>query len=214
MTLVPLRQSDVATPHVVMDEFLCSEASTLLLDKIIAAKPLFVPTTIVVGENERINSSVRSSMHLPNLADLDISPLLDAVRSNFVEICQSVGVQPFPLHRLEASVVAHGDGDFYARHTDVRHGGATDIRMISCIYYLHRQPAVFSGGELALHSVFANGPTAKIAARHNRLVAFPSFYPHEVLPIGSTGRFEESRFSVNCWLRRLVRPKATSGEKA
>jgi Rps23 Pro-64 3,4-dihydroxylase Tpa1-like proline 4-hydroxylase len=41
---------------------------------------------------------------------------------------------------------------------------------------------------------------ADIEPGQNRLVAFPSWAPHEVMPISCPSRrFIDSRFAVNCW---------------
>jgi SM-20-related protein len=49
------------------------------------------------------------------------------------------------------------------------------------------------------------GPLVAVAVEpeHNRLVAFPAFVPHEVVPISCPGNaFADRRFSINCWLHR------------
>ena len=74
--------------------------------------------------------------------------------------------------------------------------------MVSAVYYFHRQPRGFSGGQLAIYPIDA-GDAATIEPMHDRLVVFPSFAPHEVLPVTVPGNaFADARFSINCWLRR------------
>jgi Rps23 Pro-64 3,4-dihydroxylase Tpa1-like proline 4-hydroxylase len=44
---------------------------------------------------------------------------------------------------------------------------------------------------------------ADIAPEPNSLVLFPSWAPHEVLLVRCpSGRFEDSRFAINCWIYR------------
>lgn len=92
-----------------------------------------------------------------------------------------------------------------ARHVDTfidpMQGDVRGVRVVSAVYYLHHQPKGFIGGELALYPFRGDGPPELIEPRHNRLVAFPSIAPHEVLPV-QTGAAEAARFSINYWLRR------------
>jgi Rps23 Pro-64 3,4-dihydroxylase Tpa1-like proline 4-hydroxylase len=43
--------------------------------------------------------------------------------------------------------------------------------------------------------------------RNNRLIAFPSFVPHEVRRVACpSGEFADSRFAINVWLSRARQP--------
>jgi Rps23 Pro-64 3,4-dihydroxylase Tpa1-like proline 4-hydroxylase len=47
------------------------------------------------------------------------------------------------------------------------------------------------------------GAFVDIEPTNDTLVFFPSWFPHEVLPVACpSGRFEDSRFAINCWVRR------------
>ena len=73
---------------------------------------------------------------------------------------------------------------------------------MSAVYYFHVQPLGFSGGELVIHP-FGLSEASVIEPRDNRLVVFPSFALHEVLPVVCPNDgFASARFSINCWLRR------------
>ena len=65
-------------------------------------------------------------------------------------------LNPLPLNSLECQVTAHGDGDFFATHTD---NSPADIayRRISYVYYFHREPKQFSGGHLCLYNTRIQG---------------------------------------------------------
>jgi Rps23 Pro-64 3,4-dihydroxylase Tpa1-like proline 4-hydroxylase len=48
-----------------------------------------------------------------------------------------------------------------------------------------------------------SGAFVDIEPANDTLVFFPSWYPHEVLPVSCpSGRFEDSRFAINCWVHR------------
>jgi SM-20-related protein len=202
-----------ATPHLVIDDFLPAAEAQTLLDSIIRGAERFTPAMIRRSGDDQLIPDIRSSLRLPGRIGVELEPFREAVLAAFDKICKGTGVSPFPVYRTECSIVSHGDGDYYRTHIDTRTGDeepggqqAGDYRLISCVYYLNRVPARFSGGELSLHSL-RGGESTNIAPRHNRLVAFPSFIPHEVLPIACPeGTFADSRFSINCWLRRERAP--------
>ena len=76
----------------------------------------------------------------------------------------------------------------------------------SAVYYFHRSPKSFSGGALRLYSFEASeerGTFVDIEPTNDTLVFFPSWFPHEVRPVVCpSGRFEDSRFAINCWVHR------------
>ena len=124
----------------------------------------------------------------------------------------------FPLAAFESQLTAAKDGYYFKTHTDE----ATDIpRVLTCIYYLHRQPRGFAGGELRLYDRVetAGARTAAetftvIEPLANRLVAFPSDELHEALPVRCpSGAFADSRFAVTMWFHRgtAVDSRATFG---
>lgn len=213
MTQLRSPQQRAGVPHLVIDDFLSASAADGLLAAVIAAEPQFAPTSIVDVSGTVVDTQRRASLHLADQSGVDLAGLIAAIVDRAGDICQAIGVPGFAIHKCERSVVAHGDGDFYTRHIDTYNAQKGHVRVVSCVYYLHQRPAAFSGGELALYSVLGHPDAVRIAPRHNRLVAFPSFFPHEVLPIASTGRFPDSRFSVNCWLRRSVGQSHAGGEQ-
>jgi Rps23 Pro-64 3,4-dihydroxylase Tpa1-like proline 4-hydroxylase len=200
----------------VLDDFLPQQAAETMLAQILAAEPAFTPSEIGRGATSRVNSDYRSSLRLPGRVGVDLTSLVDAIGARLDAVCTGAGVRTFPVAHHELSIVAHRDGDFYKPHIDTR-TGATDgrsIRVVSCVYYLHRPQRGFSGGELAIHPIMGGGEPILIEPRHNRLAIFPSFIPHEVLPTRSSGSFADSRFSVNCWLHQARRPGPVTGDCA
>jgi SM-20-related protein len=195
-----------AAPHLIIDDFLPDGGASALLAEMIAAGPGFAPS-LLAGSAIR-NDAVRSSRRLPGRIGVDLDPFRAAIHARFDALCTATGVAAFPVYHTECSIVAHGDGDFYRTHIDTRtdRDGADPghYRVLSCVYYLHQAPRKFLGGELVIYNpVGGAGTEIAIEPRHNRLVAFPAFIPHEVLAISCPGgEFADSRFSVNCWLHR------------
>jgi len=130
-----------------------------------------------------------------------------AITRRFDELCMVTGVLPFEIARIETQVCAQRPGSFFSKHIDTDigdvRGSMTTDRLISSVYYFPREPLAFTGGELVLYDFTGKVPSARIAPRRNRLVAFPSFACHEVSPVESeSDRPDDARWSVNCWLHR------------
>lgn len=129
-----------------------------------------------------------------------------ALQSAFPEICIATGVAQFDLAEIEIRLAAHCDGDFFSPHRDSFTGNDREQtrgdRLITAVYYFHQTPRAFQGGDLHIHPFDKSAP-AIIEPRDNRLIAFPSFMLHEVLPVTvPSGDFADSRFSVSCWFDR------------
>lgn len=189
----------------IIDGFLGSDAAARLLGQIVAAGDGFTASK-VRGSDQKI----RSSMRLPGRTGVDLEGFTSAITDRFTELATAIGMQTFEIYHAERSIVAHRDGDHYGTHIDTRTQAADSapqsVRVISCVYYLHHTPRKFSGGELRVHRLGASPESASnniIEPLHDRLAVFPSFVPHEVLPVTlPSDRFEDSRLSINCWLHR------------
>jgi SM-20-related protein len=197
-----------AAPHLVIDDFLGGAAADDLLAQIVANEANFAPSTYRKSEAPTEDAAFRSSLRLPGRVGVDLDPFKDAIHAHFAELCAATGMAQFPIYHTECSVIAHRDGDLYKRHIDTRTGDpggqGKHVRMLSCVYYLNQRPQTFSGGELVLYSPGVAKPVT-IAPQHDRLAVFPAFIPHEVLPIVCpSSDFADSRFSINCWLHRVV----------
>jgi SM-20-related protein len=161
----------------------------------------FVETT-TFGSVEKQDRSIRRSLVLTGSLGVLRHRFEQHMIELFPRMCHDCGMSPFPIAGLEIEFVIHRDGHFYKPHLDIRFGEGVDkaetARTLSAVFYVHRRPAGFSGGQLRLFSL--DGTDEVIEAQHNRLVAFPSILLHEVMPIKVAGNaWEDARFSVNCW---------------
>lgn len=125
------------------------------------------------------------------------------VREIASQISKATGM-PFPQeHKFETEASYYGDGAFFANHIDTITGKQDNHRVISAIYYYSRVPKAFGGGELTLYSIDKSA-SITVEPEDNSMVFFPSFFPHEVLPVSvSSGLFADGRFSINCWVQRI-----------
>jgi len=88
---------------------------------------------------------------------------------------------------------------FFTEHCDtVVDGRKLAVgRLISAVYYFHRLPKSLSGGVLRIYPLTGRAKSdafVEVEPSNDTLVFFPSWFPHEVLPVSCpTGQFEDSR---------------------
>jgi len=139
------------------------------------------------------------------------APMGERILALVPGLVAELGMVPFEIERLEIEMVAYPDGGFIDRHFDTATRGTRHPhdRVVSVVYYFHREPKPYRGGELRLlpRVPLPGGPShVDIVPEQNSLVAFPSWAIHEVLPVSSpSGRFEDSRFAINFWVLRARR---------
>ena len=80
------------------------------------------------------------------------------------------------------------------------------IRVLSGVYYYNAEPKAFSGGALRLYAIgdADKAPYVDIEPAGNSLLVFPSWAPHEVMPVSCPSkRFADSRFTVTCMVNTV-----------
>ncbi|MFA6115590.1 MAG: 2OG-Fe(II) oxygenase [Sphingomonas sp.] len=196
-------------PVFIRHDFLDEATADGLLDYALAHREAFQSTRIGIKDRAREDPQNRISVASRDLGPF--RPLLnDMVAAGVPEMLTALAMTPISIAKIELEVVAHGDGAFYSRHIDLNpHRQAATIRALSGVYYFHARPRAFSGGALRLYPS-ATGATDKfinVDPAHNSLAVFPSWVVHEVMPVRCpSNRFEDSRFSVNCWVHVLRKP--------
>jgi len=116
------------------------------------------------------------------------------------EVCRGLGLEPFAIQEIELGMTAHNDGDYYLWHQDT-YNQEVRPRVISFVYYFHKLPKPYSGGELAIYP--KNLSPEVIVPQNNMMVFFRSGDLHEVRKIVNPGAaFENCRFSVHGFIRR------------
>ena len=198
---------DAPSPHLVMRGFMPVEEHQAVLDWALANQASFAPSRV---GNGKLRAEFRSSI----TAKATDYPWKPAFRQRMLgavpELARGLGMAPFEVERIQLSLIAYNDGDFYREHVDTEpsrdRGDAERAgdRVLSAVYYFHREPKAYSGGALRLHAFNpASDRFEDVAPEQNSLVAFASFARHEVRPvICPSRRFEDSRFAINCWVRR------------
>jgi SM-20-related protein len=120
-----------------------------------------------------------------------------------------LGMNEFSIAHAETQITASNDGDFFAAHSDDS-DAAIASRHLTFVYFFHREPRQFQGGELQLHDSrrvgerqIKSGSHQSISPRQNQIVFFPCSVLHEITPVKcSSGAFADSRFTLNGWLHK------------
>jgi SM-20-related protein len=198
---------DGPSPHLLLRRFLPTGEHRVILDWVLANRECFVPSLVGSG---KLRADFRSSATAITTDHPWKEAFRQRVRDAVPELARGLGVAAFEVEQIQLSLIAYNDGDFYREHVDTEpsrdRGDVERVgdRVLSAVYYFHREPRAYSGGALRLHAFNpASDRFADVAPEQNSLIAFASFARHEVRPvICPSRRFEDSRFAINCWVRR------------
>jgi len=114
---------------------------------------------------------------------------------------RTLGIAPFAVGNVELQLTSHHDGEYYHWHVD-NGTRETQARQLTFVYYFHRVPRPFSGGELVIYPGTQEAPFS-LEPENDTLVLFDAGTKHEVRPVRCpSGRFEDGRFTLNGWVRR------------
>lgn len=138
-----------------------------------------------------------------------IQTLLNRVKACLPRVLPKLGAPPFTVAGDEAQITASNHGDFFRWHSD---NGQAEIasREITFVYFFHREPKRFQGGELRIYDsqrregvYVPSGDYRAVVPRQNQIVFFRSSLAHEITPVECpSGEFGDSRFTVNGWFHR------------
>ncbi|HXM69365.1 MAG TPA: 2OG-Fe(II) oxygenase, partial [Candidatus Acidoferrum sp.] len=138
------------------------------------------------------------------------SLIFDRIRGALPRVLDQLGMDEFPIRHVEAQITASNDEDFFGAHSDDSQE-AIASRRVTFVYFFHREPRQFAGGELRLHdtkttddgSTHQTGNYQSIVPQQNQIVFFPCSVLHEITPVECPARgFADSRFTLNGWLHQ------------
>ncbi|HET9630413.1 MAG TPA: 2OG-Fe(II) oxygenase, partial [Novosphingobium sp.] len=177
-----------------------------LLDWAVTGQGRFVASQVQGADGLVHNAGVRQSWRCDEGLGRLKAEFRASIDAAFDQLREQLGIPPFAVFRTELELAAHRDGSFYKPHVDTHFGvgraSTEGDRMLTLVYYFHRQPRGFSGGEIALYPYNREARTL-IEPFDNRLVAFPAHTLHEVCPVMVPGdAWEDARFAINCWFNR------------
>jgi Rps23 Pro-64 3,4-dihydroxylase Tpa1-like proline 4-hydroxylase len=179
-----------------------------LLDHVISQEDDFKPATVIQATSPSpvINEKVRRAKTLDKLAEFE-AKFTERIKEQLEPVLKKLGHKAFPLGRIEMQVTASNDGDYFRLHQD---SDPKSTREISFVYFFHREPRRFSGGELRIYEtrliddrLIPADRSHTLSPRQDTIVFFPSLNEHEVLPVRVPSHaFGDSRFTVNGWIHR------------
>jgi predicted 2-oxoglutarate/Fe(II)-dependent dioxygenase YbiX len=202
---------EVPPPHVLIPDFMTEAEIEQVLAFAMAHAGAFQNSGVHDAPNQGFappSYRIRSSRVLDGPANGAMAAMvMPKLLELMPKLWSQLRVDPLPLGSLECQVTVHGEGDFFAVHTD---NGTPEIahRRISYVYYFHREPKQFSGGHLRLYDTLFQGGYGKLGRRaadidppRNGLIIFPTFIYHEVTPIRCVSTaFIDQRLTLNGWL--------------
>lgn len=161
----------------------------------------FKTSSVGIGE---IRETTRRSMLIGGKKFESLRQLfLERIEPTLSQAFDWFGIVPPIKKNYTVQMTTHSDGDFYRTHKDT---GPNHPRVLSYIYYFHKQPKAFTGGELQLFDTDTKNDCASttfttIEPAHNSLIVFPSEYYHQVCTVNlpSANRLL-ARHTLNGWL--------------
>jgi len=197
------------TPIAVFDEFLVAAEFRALLDFTMSRRAEFVATE-VIGANgkSRPDHRQRRSCVLFELGSFH-QMFVERLMTFLPQVVARLGLPWFQVSHVEAQLTMTNNGDYFRAHTDSGTGPVSK-RMLTFVYFFHREPRGFTGGELRIYATSRGSDCATAPARcrvlypmQNQVVFFASTVLHEIMPVVCpSADFVNSRFTVNGWLHR------------
>ena len=195
---------------VVLDEFLAPQELDRLMRFTMEHEGDFKASEVIspTADSGIVNYEHRRSRVLMDLG-LQQDLVLERIKAVLPQVLQTLGMEQFSIAGVEVQVTASNDGDFFHFHSD---NGSDRVasRHLTFVYFFHREPRQFEGGELRIHdarleegSYVSAGSYQTIIPQQNQIVFFPCELLHEITPVNCVSQlFADSRFTLNGWLRR------------
>ena len=211
-TQVAIAERPAALPAkcVVLDEFLAPQELASLTRFTLEHENDFKISEVVSSRADGgvVNYEHRRSRVLMDLAQQE-SVILERIKAALPQVLDKLGMEEFTIAEAEVQITASNDGDYFHFHSD---NGSERVasRHLTFVYFFHREPRQFEGGELRVHDsrleegvYVSEGSYQAIVPQQNQIVFFPCEMLHEITPVNCPSQlFADSRFTLNGWLRR------------
>jgi len=206
---VAARPAVLPAKCVVLDEFLSPQELEELTRFTIQHEGDFSASEVVspAANGGIVDYEHRRSRVLTDLGEHQ-DRILARIKAVLPEVLDKLEMEEFSIADVEAQVTASNDGDFFHFHSD---NGSERVaaRHVTFVYFFHREPRQFEGGELRIHdarlhggSYVSEGSYQTIVPQQNQIVFFPCELLHEITPVNCASQlFADSRFTLNGWLR-------------
>lgn len=193
-------------PVIVVDDFAGGAVAEQLFQYALARESDFRQSKVALAHGGIIDESRRVSRVTSDVGP--VMPLIEpAIRKAVDEAIPQLGLVNVESYFLEPELSWCGHGGFFGKHVDTLYRDRlANPRVMTVVYYFYKEPKPFTGGQLRLYGPGADAPGGvlqEIEPRLDRAVFFPSWSPHEVLPVQCrSDAFADGRFAMSCWVRR------------
>lgn len=201
----------IAPRYLIVDDFLDADERAELVEWPLGNVGSFQPT-----DYDNVDgTAVRRSVAIGARDDFASGRALTKIRRLLTGPVGEWLIGESPAYEWESmEFCATGDAGLFARHSDATH--PFGWRQCSFLYYFHRTPKRFEGGELAIYGLrgdltATDHPLVAVEPRDNRLVVFHTAATwHEVRPVRcDTGNLADGRFVLSGEFGRVPSPDYT-----
>ena len=205
-------------PFVWMTNFLAPGQCDRLLTLALQERERFTPATVGVV-SERLAPDVRIALEADRRTVRGFSPwFARKIRSLVPEALARLRMEGIDRYDIEVKMRGYLTGGFYRAHRDVN--ASWDARKLSFVYFFHREPSRFSGGDLLLYDTDTDTGNcswrdfSRIVPLRNSIVFFPSACWHQVTPVQcETDDFGDGRWVVNGHVYRFDEDQAAEPQE-
>ena len=201
---LPQPPPDAPTPFVHRADFLPRQRCGELLALAIASRAQFEPALFTKEMQQTLTETDSSRGKFvvdPRIVEAQVRPWFEArLHGAFAEALPRLRMRRLAKYWVEMAMSACHGGRSFSKHRD--NGGNFHTRLLNFIYYFHRQPKRFAGGDLLLYDGDGTGAFTRIECQHNSIVFFPAACIHQVAAFErDVADFGDGRFAVYGWLR-------------
>jgi Rps23 Pro-64 3,4-dihydroxylase Tpa1-like proline 4-hydroxylase len=199
-----------AAPFVLFRDFLPPDIHSKLIPFVHSAQDQFFHGKIFVQGAKAYTPGVREVLAFQGRWEGE-NQFLRKVKEVLPQILGRLGVAPFEIGVVDMELRAYQDQHYFKVHMDAPPGSARASRIVSFVYYFHRLPKPYTGGELLLFDsdIEANNFTGtrftRVVPEDNSVIFFRSCFFHCVTPINCPSKeFADSRFAVGGFISRRL----------
>ena len=191
------------------DEFLMAAELDCVTAYVMGMEHKFsVATTVREGRPGTLDVARRRARVLTDVETGEVGKFFKArIEQMLPSVLEDLHLPIRRANRISVQITSTGNGGFYKPHTD-NSPRDTNRRVLSFVYFHHRYPLSFQGGELRIYGtrVYAeiNDPSLHvhvISPEQNRIVFFQSDFVHEICPVVCpSDKLADTRLTVNGWV--------------
>ena len=197
-------------PFVWIKSFLAPGECDRLLALGAARRECFTPARVGAPSAPHVDPETRMTLEADPRTMREARPRIGPkIRSVLPDVLARLGMAGLDRYRIEMGMRVYPGGGFYRAHADDQAPGHRS-RVLSFVYFFHRQPRRFSGGDLLLYdtdvdtSAWTCTAFSRIVPLRNSIVFFPTACWHQVCPVRcETDDFGDGRWAFNGHVRRL-----------